>query len=400
MTLTQEMAQEISPELKAIREEIHAHPELSYEEEHTAALVVRELQKIGGYQITEHVGGSHGVLAEISGPTPGKTVALRADMDALPINEETGAPFASQTANVMHACGHDMHTTILLGAAKLIRAHQDELKGTVRLIFQPAEEASPTGGSRIMIDAGATEGVDGIFGLHVWPDVPMGVIAAKHGAQMAASDHFYVTIKGKSSHAAQPELGIDALMTAARFIEGVQPLISREKSAFDPAVCTIGTIQGGTRYNVLMETVKLEGTVRTFNEETRDRMEKHLEDVLKGACLMNGATYEFDYRRGYMSLINTPAYVDFALDAARTQFGEEKVVMPPHGSTGGEDFAFYLKDTPGAFMMLGAGKEGEKAWPLHNPHVLPDGDLLWYGAYYMATLALTFSDNIDAYIGK
>lgn len=399
MSLQSENAQQLQAELDAIREEIHAHPELSYHEEHTAERVVRELEKMGGYQITTRVGDSYGVIADIKGAKPGKTVALRADMDALPIQEETGVPFASTHDHVMHACGHDVHTTILLGAAKLIRAHQDELAGTVRLLFQPAEEGSPVGGSRLMMDAGATEGVDGIFGLHVWPDAPLGAIGAKHGAQMAASDHFVIQIRGQSSHAAMPERGVDALMAATRFVEGVQPLISREKNAFDPAVITIGTIHGGTRYNVLMETVELEGTVRTFDPDTRKRIKQRMEEVLKGACLMSNATYDIDYQQGYMALRNTPAYVDFALDAARRAVGEEHVYTPTHAEMGAEDFAFYLEDTPGAFMFLGAGTE-EMHYPLHNAHMLPDSALLSYGAHYMATLALTFSDSIDAYLAE
>lgn len=384
-----ESAQKMEPHLSELREEFHRHPEAAFEEKETSALIAAELRKIGSYQITENICG-HGILAEIHGSKPGKAVALRADMDALQITEETGLPFCSQTPGMMHACGHDNHITMLLGAAHLLAQFQDQISGTVRLIFQPAEELSPKGGSRSMIEAGALKGIDAIFGLHVWPGLPLGTFGVKAGPLMAASDHFYVKIHGKSGHAATPEAGIDSLLAGAQFVTAAQSIISRNTDPLKSAVISIGTFKAGTRYNIIAEDCALEGTCRTFDPDVRDLAERRLGEVLKGICTLSQCTGELDYERGYMAVNNDAAMSDYVHKTAASLFGAEKSVLVPHPSMCAEDFAFYLDHVPGAFAWIGTAKEGDPSWPLHSSHFTANEDILWRGAALLASLALNF----------
>lgn len=388
MTIT-EAAQGLTPHLSELRRDFHRFPEVSGNESRTAERVVSELSAIGGYQISKNVGG-HGVLAVLQGALPGKTVALRADMDALQINEETGLPFCSQNSGVMHACGHDNHMAMLLGAARLLADRKNELPGTVRLIFQPAEELSPKGGSRDMIAAGALDGVDAVFGLHVWPELPIGTFGTKSGPLMAASDHFSVLIRGKSSHAAAPEEGIDAVTAAAQFISAIQTIVSRNTDPVKPAVISVGKVNAGTRYNIIAETCEMEGTCRTFDPEIRNLVAQRLQEVLNGVCQMSGCTGQLKYDRGYMSVNNDPAMADYLRDTAADLFGREHAVLVEHPSMCGEDFAFYLAEKPGAFAWLGTALPQGKIWPLHSSRFNVDESILWRGSALLAQLALQF----------
>ncbi|MBQ7267873.1 MAG: amidohydrolase, partial [Synergistaceae bacterium] len=259
-------------EIISWRRDIHSHPELSQNESRTSELAAKVLEGLG-LEVTRNIGG-HGVVGLLRGKNDGKTIALRADMDALPLNEETGLPYASQTQGVMHACGHDAHTAILLGAACALSEMKDRLSGNVKFIFQPAEELNPTGGAPGMIRDGVLENphVDALLALHVWPIYETGKIALRSGALMAASDRIFLTVHGKTAHGSRPDQGNDAIVTAANIITGLQAVISRSVSPLDSAVLTIGTIHGGYRYNVIPDTVKLEGTVRTLNPDTQSRM--------------------------------------------------------------------------------------------------------------------------------
>lgn len=382
------LAKNIQPYLQEIRRKFHKYPEISYEEKQTEKIIIEELKKIGTFTIKENING-YGIIADMEGAKPGKTIALRADMDALQICEETGLSYSSKNKGIMHACGHDCHMTMVLGAAKLLSEKKNEIAGNVRLIFQPAEELSPKGGSRGMIEAGALDNVDSIFGLHVWPDLPLGKIGVKSGALMAASDHFVVKIKGKSSHAAKPNEGIDALVTGAQFITAVQTIVSRNADPMKSIVITIGKMQAGSRYNIVAEECILEGTCRTFAPEMRELAEKRLQTILEGICTLSGCTGVLNYEKGYMALENDPISTEYMEKIIKNLYGEKNVVKVEPAMTA-EDFSFYLDKKPGAFAWIGTTAEGEKMYPLHNSRYAPNEDVLWRGAALLAQLVLDF----------
>ena len=383
-----ESAKKIQPYLQEIRRDLHKHPEISNEEKKTAEIIAEELREIGISDIKENVNG-HGIIAEIHGAGDGKIVALRADMDALQIKEETGLPYKSESEGLMHACGHDAHMTMVLGAARLLNEKKDELKGNVRLIFQPAEEITPMGGSRGMIAGGALDNVDAVFGLHVWPDLPLGKVGVKAGPLMAASDHFTVTIKGKPSHAAKPNEGIDALVAGAQYVSAIQTIVSRNADPMKSIVITVGKMNAGTRYNIVAGECVLEGTCRTFAPELRDLAEERLQIVLDGICTLSGCTGVLNYERGYMAVINEPESVEYVSETVKKLFGNDAAVSVEPAMTA-EDFSFYLDKKPGAFAWIGTTKEGDTVYPLHNSRYSPDEDVLWRGAALMAELVLDF----------
>lgn len=383
-----ESAKKIQPYLQEIRRELHKHPEISNEEKKTAEIIAEELRKMGISDIKENVNG-HGIIAEIHGAGDGKIVALRADMDALQIKEETGLPYKSESEGLMHACGHDAHMTMVLGAARLLNERKDELKGNVRLIFQPAEEITPMGGSRGMIAGGALDNVDAVFGLHVWPDLPLGKVGVKAGPLMAASDHFTVTIKGKPSHAAKPNEGIDALVAGAQYVSAIQTIVSRNADPMKSIVITVGKMNAGTRYNIVAGECVLEGTCRTFAPELRDLAEERLQIVLDGICTLSGCTGVLNYERGYMAVINEPESVEYVSETVKKLFGNDAAVSVEPAMTA-EDFSFYLDKKPGAFAWIGTTKEGDTVYPLHNSRYSPDEDVLWRGVALMAELVLDF----------
>ena len=267
-----ESAKALLPELIKIRRDFHEYPELSGKEEETAKKVAAYLKEMGCDQVIEHVGG-HGVIGVIKGASEGGVVALRADMDALQIQEMNETEYKSRNDGVMHACGHDNHMTGLLGAAKLLLERRDQIRGTVKLVFQPAEELSPVGGSRGMLESGYLDDVKAVYGLHVWPDLPHGKVGVKAGPLMAATDHFTITIHGKTAHGAKPDQGIDAVVLGAQFVMAAQSIVSRKVDPLDNAVITFGIFNAGTRYNIIAGECVLDGTVRTLNENTRDMIE-------------------------------------------------------------------------------------------------------------------------------
>lgn len=381
-------AKGIQPYLQEVRRKLHKCPEISREEKKTAEIIAEELKKIGISNIRENVGG-YGIIAEINGSKPGKTVALRADIDALQIEEETDLPWKSENKGVMHACGHDNHIAMVLGAARLLFEKKEELYGNVRLIFQPAEELAPVGGSRGMIAGGALDGVDAVFGMHVWPDLPLGKIGIKTGPLMASSDHFTVKIKGKPSHAAKPNEGIDALVAGSQFVTAAQTIVSRNADPMKSIVITIGKMNAGTRYNILAGECELEGTCRTFAPEIRDLAEKRLQVVLDGVCTLSGCTGTLNYERGYMSVINETRSTEYLIETAKKLYGDDAVIQVEPAMTG-EDFSFYLDKKPGAFAWIGTTAEGEKMYPLHNSRYSPNEDVLWRGTALLADLVLNF----------
>ena len=370
-----EKTSQILPKVVGWRRHFHEYPEVSGEEKETSLYIQQVLTELGIPFETGFFGTA--VLGTIKGDLPGKTVALRADMDALPVTELTGLPFASKNKGVMHACGHDGHMSILLGAAAVLQSMKSQLHGTVKLVFQPAEEEASIGGGRHIAASGKLDDIEEIYGLHAWPELPVGQVGLKKGNLMAASDRFYVHVKGKSTHAAQPHNGTDALVAAAHFIIDVQTLISREMNPMENVVCTIGLMNAGTRYNVGVEDAYLEGTVRTYTPALRDKMEQRLGELLKGLDYTFGTHSELNYVRGHSATINTPEKIDFLDEVAKTYIGKEHITHPEFPSMCAEDFSYYLEKFPGAFLWLGTGKEGTPA--LHNASFALDESILPLG---------------------
>lgn len=384
-----ESAKELMPKLSKIRRDFHEYPEVSGQEKETAGKVASYLRDMGCDEVIEQVGG-YGVVGIIRGKKEGGVVGLRADMDALQIQEMNDVEYKSRNDGVMHACGHDNHMTGLLGAAKLLAARREEICGTVKLIFQPAEELSPVGGSRAMLQSGRLDDVEAVYGLHVWPDLPHGKIGVKAGPLMAATDHFTITIHGKTAHGAKPDQGIDAVVLGSQFVMAAQSIVSRRVNPLDNAVVTFGIFQAGTRYNIIAGECVLDGTVRTLNEDTRDMIEEALRKQLDALCLQSGATADIVYGRGYPALINHEADAARIRRTAVSLFGEECVEDVKLPAMPAEDFSYYLKEKKGAFVWLGTAKEGQEAWPLHNSRFDVDEDILWRGAALLAQTAIDY----------
>lgn len=374
---------------------IHMNPELGNREIETAKLIASKLLSMG-FEIRTGVGKT-GVVALLRGARPGQTVAIRADIDALPIQEETGLTYESLNPGIMHACGHDIHTAIVLGTAMVLSDIRDQIKGNVKFIFQPAEEGAPfgeEGGSKLMIEEGALENpeVGAIFGLHVWPSINIGKVAFTEGFVMASSDFFRITIKGISAHGAQPQKGIDAIFIAAQIIQGIQSIVSRTNDPTDPAVVTIGKITGGTRHNILAEQVIMEGTVRTVNDINRDRIEQSIKNIVKGMAESFGADYSIDYNRGAPPLYNHPELANNMLPTLL------RVVGPPNINSikpqmVAEDFSYFCQEVPGFYFMLGVkDPQDNNPAPLHNPSFNPDERSIPLGIKVMAHLLLDFLD--------
>lgn len=384
-----QLARSVHPFAVQARRHLHQYPELSFREEQTSAYVAEQLRAMG-YELQTGLGG-FGIKAVLTGAKPGPTVALRADMDALPITEETGLAFASKNPGVMHACGHDVHTAILLGAAKALKSLQAELPGNVVFIFQPGEEVNP-GGASLMIKDGVLENpkVDAIFGLHAMPYQECGTMGFGAGPLLAAPDEIHVTIVGKGGHAAGPQFCVDPILAACQFVTLVQQVVSRNVGPFETAVVNIGLIRGGTAPNIIPDTVQLEGTIRTMSREVREQMPQRIEAILKGVCDAAGATYQFVYDPGYPVLVNDPAMTDLARRAATHALGEQKVSgMQP--SMGGEDFAYYLERVPGTFARLGSATPGtEHPAGLHTSRLMIDEECLAVGMAYYISVAQQF----------
>lgn len=386
-------AEKFLPQVISWRREIHSHPELSQHEEKTAALVANVLEELG-IEVRKNVGG-FGVVGLLRGNSEGKTVGLRADMDALPLSEETGLEYASTIPGVMHACGHDTHTAMLLGAACALREMRDKIRGNVKFIFQPAEELNPAGGAPGMIHDGVLDNpnVDGIFALHVWPVFRTGEIAVRSGSCMAASDRVYITVNGKTAHGSRPDQGVDAIVAAANVITGLQAVISRNISPLDSAVLTIGTIHGGYRYNVIPDNVKLEGTVRTLNPDTQSRIPELISRTAKGIAEGLGCSCTVDYVKGYPPLVNDADMAGIARDAVRKIYGEDSVIIAEEPDLAAEDFAFFARERPAFMAWLGCTPEGvnlNDAPKLHNTKFCPDEKCFAYGIDYLVQSAIDF----------
>lgn len=382
-------AKDIQNYLQTVRRELHKNAEISRQEKKTAEIIINELKKIGTFEIKTNIAG-YGIIADLKGAKPGKIIALRADMDALQMHEDVDVPWKSLDENVMHACGHDNHMTMVLGAAYLLSKMKDDLCGNVRFIFQPAEELSPHGGAKGMIAEGALDGVDAVFAMHVWPDLELGKIGIKQGPMMAASDHFRISLKGKPSHAAKPNEGIDAVVAGAEVINSIQTIVSRNADPTKPIVITVGKMNAGTRYNIIAGECELEGTCRTFNPEIRDLAEKRLGEVVEGVSKTTGCTGTLNYERGYMAVNNDAKMTEYMKQEIVKLFGDEAVVEVEAAMTA-EDFSFYLDKKPGGFAWIGTTAKDEKIWPLHNSHYNPNEDVLWRGVALLTQLVIDFN---------
>ncbi|MBA2174825.1 amidohydrolase [Halobacillus locisalis] len=345
------------------RRYLHQHPEVSYHETETAKFIAEKLRSFGYEEIHTGVGG-HGIVTKLTGTEDGPTVALRADFDALPITDEKEVAYRSQNPGVMHACGHDGHTSALLGTAKALRGHQDKLKGTVVFIFQPAEEIPP-GGAQAMIKDGALDGVDYIYGAHLDSSVPVGQISLGEGFKMAAVDKFSITIKGKGGHGAAPHKAIDPIVVGSDVVSALQKIVSRRINPLDSAVITLGVFQSGNTFNVIPDTATLEGTVRSFDPDVRQTIKKQIHNIVDRVTAGFEAGHQIDYLHGYPALYNQPEETEKLHDIFSRSFGEENLVELPTGM-GAEDFSYYLKEKPGNFFKVGSQNDDEATQFAHH----------------------------------
>lgn len=374
---------EYQDELTAWRRHLHEHPELGFEEVVTSAFVAEKLRAFGVDEVHTGVGRT-GVVAVIHGSAGGRRIGLRADMDALPIQEETSLPWASKAAGRMHACGHDGHTTMLLGAARYL-AETRNFAGTVYLIFQPAEEGG--GGGRVMVGDGLFERfpAEQVFGLHNWPYAPTGSFAMCKGPAMASSDEFTIELIGTGCHAAWPHLGRDPVVAAAALVQSLQALVSREVDPVDNAVISVTRIAGGEAYNIVPERVELWGTIRTFREETRARLVRRVAQVAEGVAAAHGLEVRVRMVEGYPATVNTPREALLGADAAAEIVGEAQVERDPPPCMGSEDFAFMLQQRPGSYIWMGTGADGPDR-QLHSPYYDFNDEALPYGVSYWVRL--------------
>ena len=375
------------PGLRAVRQDLHRHPELGLEEVRTSDLVARELARYG-YGVERGLART-GLVATLSVGTGRRSIGLRADMDALPILEESGVPYASATPGVMHACGHDGHTAMLLGAAKSL-AERRNFDGTVHLIFQPAEET--VGGARIMVEEGLFDRFpcDAVFALHNDPSRPLGQFAVRSGPIMAAVDEALITIQGRGGHGAEPEAALDPIVAGAGLVGALQSIVSRNIPALDQAVVTVGAFHGGSASNIIPDRATLLVGIRSFDPDIRDRLEQRIRALAEGQAASYGVKATVDYSRSYDATINHPAETALVRDVAARFLGPDNVVDMPRPLMGSEDFAYMLKARPGSYFFLGAAAPDRPNPGLHHPAFDFNDDLLPIGAGLWVTLVEDF----------
>lgn len=382
-----ELLKEVFPKVVELRRDFHANPELGYQEVRTAEVIAKTLEGLG-ITVKKNVAKT-GVVGLLDTGKPGPTVALRADIDALPVKDAKKVEYASRVEGVCHACGHDGHTAILLGVAMVLSKLKEEFSGKVKFIFQPCEEHLP-GGAKFMIEEGVLEDprVDNIFGLHLWTNYPIGKVGVKAGALMAAPDSFAIEILGKGGHGSAPHQAIDAVVIAAQVVQALQTIVSRSVDPLDPAVVSVGVMQAGYGFNVIADTAKIIGTVRTFKERTRAVIKKRMEEIVKGITSAFNADYRIEYTEGYPALINDEKVAEFVKKIAEETLGAENV-WEAEPVMGGEDFAYFLQKVPGCFVFLGARNE-EKGivYPHHHPEFDFDEDAMLLGMELMVKYVL------------
>lgn len=368
------------------RRHFHMHPELSFEEYETTDYIIGELDRLGIPWIRPT---ETGVIATIQGRGPGRCVGLRADIDALNVTEKTGAAYASQTLGKMHACGHDAHAAMLLGAAHILLEQRDQFAGSVKLIFQPAEELG-RGAATLMAAGDWFEQVDNLFGAHIWSVMPSGKVSVEAGSRMAAADLWNVRVNGRSGHGSMPQQGVDAALIASAIVMNLQPLVSRETSPLDPLVITVGTIASGTRFNIIAGEAELSGTNRYFSKSIAKSIEGDMRRIVEGTAAMYRGEAVLDYQFITPPLINDEASSEVARSAAGKIYAPEDIVLEP-ATTGGEDFAYYIQDKPGCFAFIGCADPDKKTDFAHHHECFDvDESVLADGAALYAQYALEF----------
>lgn len=378
-----------SARIVELRRWFHSHPELGMQEHNTAAKIRAELDALG---IANSTIAETGVVAVIEGAaesaSPEKTVALRADMDALPVEELNQVDYKSQNSGISHACGHDSHMAALLGAAAVLNRCKDKFSGTVKLFFQPGEEL--LAGAKKIIEEGGLDGVDSIFGLHLMPDIPCGQLSIDYGARMSSADYFDIDVIGKGGHGGFPHLATDPIMITSSIVQNLQSIVSREVNPQSPAVVSVCKFNAGTKSNIIPDRATLAGTIRTYDETTRDSTAKSVERIAENIAKAHGGTIEYRYSRGTAPTVNHSCSVDLAREVAVELFGENSLAdYPP--VTGAEDFALYLQRVPGAFIFVGCGNEKEGAcYPLHSSRYNIDEDALSIAALMHCSYALKY----------
>ena len=367
------------------RRDFHQFPELSFQEHRTGDVIADELRSMGLEPKVKV--GKTGVTADLKFGN-GPVIGLRADMDALPIQETSGLPFSSQNDGVMHACGHDGHMAMLLGAAKALTQKDNQYNGTVRFIFQPAEEGE--GGARYMIEDGCLEGIDEIYGIHVWNYQPVGEVGVKDGPVLAAADMFDIKIKGIGGHGAAPQGTVDSVVVASHLVQALQTIVSRNTNPLESTVISIGKINGGNNFNIIADEVSLSGTARSYSEENRNLIKTRMEEIIKGVEKTYNANITFDYKDGYPPTINHVGPTQKVLKAAEKVVGDKAGM--PYLSMGGEDFAYYLKEKPGCFFFVGSAPNEQELFetPHHCSHFTMDERALLVGP----SIYLNLLDNI------
>ena len=388
-----DLATTIAPRLIEIRRHIHSHPELSGQEYQTAAFVAGVLSS-SGLHVQEGVGKT-GVIGELQGTGEDKRIlAIRTDMDALPIQERSGLEFASRIEGIMHACGHDVHTTVGLGTAMILAQIAEEISGKVRFLFQPAEEIAQ--GASWMVADGAMDQVSGILGVHVFPSIPAGSIGVRYGALTAAADDLEIIIMGESGHGARPHEAIDAIWIASQVIITLQQAISRTQNPLRPVVLSIGKINGGRAPNIIADKVQLLGTVRSLHPETRANLPNWIERIVASVCNSYGAKYQVNYRQGIPSVQNDYFLTQLLQSSAEEAWGSDRVQVLPEPSLGAEDFSVYLERSPGSMFRLGVGfKDRVMNYPLHHPQFEIDESAIVTGVVTMAYTAYRYWQQVS-----
>ncbi|MBC5800379.1 MAG: amidohydrolase [Candidatus Eremiobacteraeota bacterium] len=383
--MTTLLPRDLIDEVIATRRDLHAQPELGFEEVRTAGIVATRLRSYG-FEVHEGIGVT-GVVGVARSERAGKTIMLRADMDALPLPEENQHAYASRVPGKMHACGHDGHVAMLLGAARLVAERRKELAGTVVFCFQPAEEGR--GGAKAMVEAGMLErfGIERAYGLHLFSQLPAGVLGFREGPFYASSDSIEIRIEGHGGHGAAPHLSVDPILVAAEFITSVQKVVSRQVDPVEPAVVTIGAVHGGTTHNVIPSSVSLLGTVRAFDHGVRAKMAERIERVLRGVCDASGATYTFDYLWRYPVTSNDATQTQYVRMLAERTLGETRVATAER-HMGAEDFSFFAERVPACYFMLGSSSDARTSYPHHHGKFDIDEAALATGVEIMTALAL------------
>lgn len=382
-----DLAQKFTPRLIEIRRHLHAHPELSGMEHQTSAYIAGVLSSCG-LNVKEAVGKT-GVVGELVGKgSDRRTLAIRTDMDALPIQEHLELDFVSANPGIMHACGHDVHATLGMGTAMVLSQLSDNLPGNVRFLFQPAEEIAL--GAKWMVQDGAMKDVDAIYGVHVFPSIPARRVGIRYGALTSAADELEIVILGESGHGARPHQAIDAIWIAAQVITNLQQAISRTQNPLHPIVLSVGQIQGGRAPNIIADRVTMTGTVRSLHPESHANLPQWIENIVQGVCQTYGAKCQVDYRRGVPSVLNDETLTQIIESATREAWGDESVQILPEPSLGAEDFSVYLDNVPGCMFRLGVGHDNKTNYPLHHPKFEVDEDAILTGVVTMAYAAYKY----------